>query len=98
MMYFVQFVLLPEAVQEAGRIQDVRFSIRHEGFTHISDLPAKSAAGVLMDLGISSPQIDNPARGFSFRASGPLDMRMDPSRGNPSKSGWPEQMNKKSKR
>ena len=75
----------PEAVQEAGRIQDVRFSIRHEGFTHISDLPAKSAAGVLMDLGISSPQIDNPARGFSFRASGPLDMRMDPSRGEPVK-------------
>ena len=75
----------PEAVQEAGRIQDVRFSIRHEGFTHISDLQAKSAAGVLMDLGISSPQIDNPARGFSFRASGPLDMRMDPSRGEPVK-------------
>ena len=73
----------PEAVQEAKRIQDARFSIRHQGFTHISDLPAQSAAGVLMDLGISSPQIDNPARGFSFRASGPLDMRMDPSRGEP---------------
>jgi len=73
----------PEAVQEAQRIQDARFSIKHLGFTHLSDLPAQSATGVLMDLGISSPQIDNPARGFSFRASGPLDMRMDPSRGEP---------------
>ncbi len=71
----------PEAVIEAQKIQDPRFSIRHQGFTHISDLAPQSALGVLMDLGISSPQIDNPARGFSFRASGPLDMRMDPSKG-----------------
>ncbi len=71
----------PEAVKAAQALQDQRFSIRHQGFTHIADLPRQSAAGVLMDLGISSPQIDNPARGFSFRASGPLDMRMDPSSG-----------------
>ena len=71
----------PEALAEAARIQDARFSIRHQGFAALGELPAGSAAGVLMDLGISSPQIDNPARGFSFRADGPLDMRMDPTRG-----------------
>ena len=71
----------PEAVKAAQAIQDKRFSIRHQGFAYIGDLKRQSAAGVLMDLGISSPQIDNPARGFSFRACGPLDMRMDPSKG-----------------
>ncbi|MDQ1258783.1 MAG: 16S rRNA (cytosine(1402)-N(4))-methyltransferase RsmH [Giesbergeria sp.] len=71
----------PEAIQEAARIQDARFSIRHEGFRHLADLPVGSAAGVLMDLGVSSPQIDTPERGFSFRFDGPLDMRMDTTRG-----------------
>ena len=70
-----------EAVAEAARIADARFSIRHEGFRQIGELPPASAAGILMDLGISSPQIDNPARGFSFRGDGPLDMRMDTTRG-----------------
>ncbi|MFM1907199.1 MAG: hypothetical protein RLZZ591_876 [Pseudomonadota bacterium] len=70
-----------EAIAEAGTLQDARFAIRHEGFRHLGELPAASAAGVLMDLGISSPQIDNPARGFSFRGDGPLDMRMDTTRG-----------------
>ncbi len=71
----------PEALAEAARIQDARFAIRHQGFAALGELAPGSAAGVLMDLGISSPQIDNPARGFSFRADGPLDMRMDPTRG-----------------
>jgi 16S rRNA (cytosine1402-N4)-methyltransferase len=71
----------PEAIAEASRIQDPRFSIRHEGFRAMAELPRASVAGVLMDLGVSSPQIDNPARGFSFRGDGPLDMRMDPTRG-----------------
>ena len=71
----------PEALAEAAWIEDARFSIRHQGFAALGELPPGSAAGVLMDLGISSPQIDNPARGFSFRADGPLDMRMDPTRG-----------------
>jgi 16S rRNA (cytosine1402-N4)-methyltransferase len=70
-----------EAIAEAGCIEDARFSIRHEGFSHLSELPAGSVDGVLMDLGISSPQIDSPERGFSFRFEGPLDMRMDTTRG-----------------
>ena len=71
----------PEAILEAARIPDARFSIRHEGFRHLGDLPGSSAAGVLLDLGVSSPQIDSPERGFSFRFEGPLDMRMDTTRG-----------------
>jgi 16S rRNA (cytosine1402-N4)-methyltransferase len=70
-----------EAVAEGQTIRDARFSIRHEGFNQLAALPASSALGLLMDLGISSPQIDNPARGFSFRGDGPLDMRMDTTRG-----------------
>ena len=70
-----------EAIAEAGRIADDRFSIRHEGFSNLGDLPPGSVDGVLMDLGISSPQIDSPERGFSFRFDGPLDMRMDTTRG-----------------
>ena len=71
----------PEAIAAAQQIQDPRLSIRHEGFAHLGDLPPVSVDGVLMDLGISSPQVDNPARGFSFRHNGPLDMRMDTTRG-----------------
>ncbi|HUR89335.1 MAG TPA: 16S rRNA (cytosine(1402)-N(4))-methyltransferase RsmH [Ramlibacter sp.] len=71
----------PEAVAAANAIADERFEIRHEGFAAISGLEGSSIAGILMDLGVSSPQIDNPARGFSFRADGPLDMRMDTTRG-----------------
>jgi 16S rRNA (cytosine1402-N4)-methyltransferase len=71
----------PEAIQAAQQINDPRFSIRHQGFADLGALPAASVDGVLMDLGVSSPQIDNPARGFSFRFEGPLDMRMDTTRG-----------------
>ena len=70
-----------DAIAEAQAITDARFSIRHQGFMHLDELPAASVAGVLMDLGVSSPQIDNPERGFSFRQEGPLDMRMDTTRG-----------------
>jgi 16S rRNA (cytosine1402-N4)-methyltransferase len=70
-----------DAIAAAEQIQDPRFSIRHQGFTHLDELDAGAIDGVLMDLGVSSPQIDNPARGFSFRNDGPLDMRMDTTRG-----------------
>ena len=71
----------PMAAAEASTITDPRFSIRHQAFSHLGELPPASAAGILMDLGVSSPQIDNPERGFSFRFEGPLDMRMDTTRG-----------------
>ncbi|WP_439586165.1 16S rRNA (cytosine(1402)-N(4))-methyltransferase RsmH [Hydrogenophaga sp.] len=73
----------PQAVSVAQELaaSDGRFSIRHEGFAHLAELGVASADGVLMDLGVSSPQIDDPQRGFSFRHDGPLDMRMDTTRG-----------------
>ncbi len=75
----------PAAVAEAQSITDPRFHIEHTAFSHLRatlrSLEIESVHGVLMDIGVSSPQIDDPQRGFSLRASGPLDMRMDPSRG-----------------
>ena len=64
---------------------DARFAIEHAAFSTLAaTLAARGIAkvsGVLLDLGVSSPQIDDPARGFSFRFDGPLDMRMDTTRG-----------------
>ncbi len=71
----------PQAVAHAQSIADPRFSIRHQGFAQLSELPPASVSGLLMDIGVSSPQIDDPQRGFSFRFDGPLDMRMDTTRG-----------------
>jgi 16S rRNA (cytosine1402-N4)-methyltransferase len=75
----------PQAVEAARAIADPRFSITHAPFSELARvLEAQGAGqvqGVLADLGVSSPQLDDAARGFSFRADGPLDMRMDPTRG-----------------
>jgi 16S rRNA (cytosine1402-N4)-methyltransferase len=79
----------PQAVEAASagatRIDDPRFSIHHTSFAHLVPLLASLGVsrvdGLLLDLGVSSPQIDNPERGFSFRFDGPLDMRMDTTRG-----------------
>ena len=74
-----------EAVAAARDIADPRFAIRHGSFADMApELQAQGIAqvnGVLLDLGLSSPQIDNPERGFSFRHDAPLDMRMDTTRG-----------------
>ncbi len=75
----------PQAVEAARQVRDARFSIVHTAFSGLAHaLEAKGVAqahGMLFDLGVSSPQIDDPARGFSFRADGPLDMRMDTTQG-----------------
>jgi 16S rRNA (cytosine1402-N4)-methyltransferase len=75
----------PAAIAEAQTINDPRFTIVHDGFRTLSDaldeLGIQHINGLLLDLGVSSPQLDDGSRGFSFRFDAPLDMRMDTTRG-----------------
>ena len=81
----------PQAVKAAAQITDPRFTILHGAFGRIRELLARvgitRVRGILLDLGISSPQLDEAERGFSFRHDAPLDMRMDITQG-PTAAEW----------
>jgi len=84
----------PAAVAAGREIKDARFSLVHAAFSEVGavldGLSVGQVDGVLLDIGMSSPQLDDAGRGFSFRFDAPLDMRMDTSRGQTA-AEWLEQ-------
>lgn len=82
----------PEAIQHAQQVADSRFVITQGNFSEMADALSRRGlvgrvSGVLLDLGVSSPQLDDASRGFSFMQDGPLDMRMNPEQ-SPSAEDW----------
>jgi 16S rRNA (cytosine1402-N4)-methyltransferase len=81
----------PDAVSAAASLDDPRFTIVHGAFGRLAELLACAGVtrvtGILLDLGVSSPQLETSARGFSFRSEAPLDMRMDTTQG-PTAAEW----------
>jgi 16S rRNA (cytosine1402-N4)-methyltransferase len=71
----------PDAVQAAQSLIDNRFTIIHSNFAELTKHITGKVNGIFLDLGVSSPQLDDGSRGFSFMRDGPLDMRMNPSEG-----------------
>ncbi len=91
----------PQAIAQVDEAlqQDPRFELVHGEFAELKNYAVErkflgKVDGLLLDLGVSSPQLDEAARGFSFQSDGPLDMRMDPTRGS-SAAEWLEQVDEK---